>query len=185
MVTEPQRRAVPRERQRAPRTAHQRERPVVGFASGSCATFALSSVDRLLRGDPVEETPDLGFNGTQTFADFVNQNASRHQGRSPGRQRTTPSPAVRGAPFRGGSVFNNSSMECAGHHRPRRAVPRVAQHMQRLPRARDEHRLPDGHPRVSPGPKAQLSPFLTGTTVFDQFSGQVRTLNDLARRRRN
>ena len=34
----------------------------------------------------------------------------------------------------------------------------------------------------SVGSEATLSPFLTGTTVFDQFSGQVRTLNDLGRR---
>jgi hypothetical protein len=33
------------------------------------------------------------------------------------------------------------------------------------------------------GTPATLSPFLTGTTVSDPFSGQVRTLNDLSRRR--
>jgi hypothetical protein len=32
------------------------------------------------------------------------------------------------------------------------------------------------------GSEATLSPFLTGTTVFDRFSGEVRTLNDLGRR---
>ncbi|HEY4393845.1 MAG TPA: hypothetical protein VGP64_07280, partial [Polyangia bacterium] len=34
----------------------------------------------------------------------------------------------------------------------------------------------------SRGGEAGLSPFLTGTTVFDPSSGQQRTLNDLARR---
>jgi hypothetical protein len=34
-----------------------------------------------------------------------------------------------------------------------------------------------------PGSEATLSPFITGTTVFDGFSGQVRTLNDLLRRK--
>ncbi|HEY3593647.1 MAG TPA: LamG domain-containing protein, partial [Polyangiaceae bacterium] len=34
-----------------------------------------------------------------------------------------------------------------------------------------------------PGNEATLSPFLTGVTVQDQFSGQIRRLADLARRR--
>jgi hypothetical protein len=32
------------------------------------------------------------------------------------------------------------------------------------------------------GSEATLSPFLTGTTVFDPLSGTQRTLNDLGRR---
>ena len=36
-----------------------------------------------------------------------------------------------------------------------------------------------------PGSEAFLSGFITGTTVFDPFSGQVRTLNDLGRRRQD
>jgi hypothetical protein len=36
-------------------------------------------------------------------------------------------------------------------------------------------------PRVV-GEEAALSQFLTGVTVFDQFAGMPRTLNDLARR---
>jgi hypothetical protein len=35
------------------------------------------------------------------------------------------------------------------------------------------------------GDEAFLSPFITGTTVFDPFSGQVRTLNDLGRRKQD
>jgi hypothetical protein len=34
-----------------------------------------------------------------------------------------------------------------------------------------------------PGSEAQLSPFLTGTTAFDNFTGQARTVNDLQRRK--
>lgn len=34
-----------------------------------------------------------------------------------------------------------------------------------------------------PGNEASLSPFLTGTDVFDQTSGMMRHLDDLGRRR--
>src|SRR4029077_16332965 len=49
-------------------------------------------------------------------------------------------------------------------------------------------RGPEANPRVLrvnprlPGREASLAGFLTGTQVFDPFTGQVRTLNDLARR---
>jgi hypothetical protein len=35
----------------------------------------------------------------------------------------------------------------------------------------------------SVGSEASLSPFMTGTTVFDPLTGQPRTLNDLSRRK--
>jgi len=48
---------------------------------------------------------------------------------------------------------------------------------------------PEHHPNFQmifprfPGNESSLQPFLTGTDVFDPFTGQNRTLNDLARRR--
>ena len=49
-----------------------------------------------------------------------------------------------------------------------RAIPRVVEHVQRVPRPRDEHQLPDGGPAISAN-ESFLSPFLTGTNAFDPF----------------
>ncbi len=130
----------------------------------------------------VKETPDLGFNGSQVFADFVNQNAAAIISEIPGANNGTVPAQFEGSPFLGGSVFNDlvewsapgianddarfhaSLNTCNGCHGPESNTS----FLQISPR--------------SPGGEAFLSAFLTGTTVTDP-AGQTRTLNDLGRRR--
>jgi Concanavalin A-like lectin/glucanases superfamily len=140
--------------------------------------FALSRATGQLEETTIKLTPDLGFNETQTLGDFVNQNEAAIIA----EQHTVPE-QFEGAPFLGGSVFNDlvfwnskailssearhhfSINTCNGCHGPESNTT----FLQISPRF--------------PGSEAFLSPFLTGTTVFDPFSGQARTFNDLARRR--
>ena len=143
--------------------------------------FALSPTTGFLQETTVKETPDLGFNGTQTFADFVNQNASAIIAEVPGATGAVPA-QFEGSPFLAGSVFNDlvewsapginddnarfhaSLNTCNGCHGPEVNTT----FLQITPR--------------NPGGQAILSPFLTGTTVTDP-AGQQRTVNDLGRRR--
>jgi hypothetical protein len=130
----------------------------------------------------VKETPDLSFNNTQPLADLVNQNAAAIEAVVPGANGNTVPAQFEGKNFLGGSIFNDliewnapgitdpngrfhqSLNTCNGCHGPETnttflmITPRFA------------------------GSEATLSPFLTGTTVFDRFSGQSRTLNDMQRR---
>jgi Concanavalin A-like lectin/glucanases superfamily len=153
------------------------------FGQWELRSFALSAATGSFDEIPVDETPDLGFNGTSTFADFVNQNAAAIEAVVPGATADTVPLAFEGAPFRGGSVFNNfvtwnafgitdpearfhaSLNTCNGCHGPETNT---------------------GFLMINPrffGQEATLSPFLTGTTVFDFTTGESRTLNDLGRRR--
>ena len=52
--------------------------------------FVLSPTTGFLQETTVKETPDLGFNGSQTFADFVNQNASAIIAEVPGATGVVP-----------------------------------------------------------------------------------------------
>ncbi len=144
--------------------------------------FNLSPTTGLFDEATVKETPDLGFNGSQKFADFVNQNAAAILSEIPGANDGTVLSQFEGGPFLGGSVFNDlvewsapgianddarfhaSLNTCNGCHGPESNT----QFLQITPRF--------------PGGEATLSPFLTGTTVTDPV-GQTRTLNDLGRRR--
>ncbi|HEY4231654.1 MAG TPA: LamG domain-containing protein, partial [Thermoanaerobaculia bacterium] len=152
------------------------------FGQWELRSFALSSSTGFFDEIPVAETPDLGFNGTPTFGDFVNQNASAIKAVVPGANANTVPLQFEGASFRGGSVFNNlvtwnapgitdpdarfhaSLNTCNGCHGPETNT----QFLMVSPRF--------------PGQQASLSAFLTGTTVFDSTTGQPRTLNDLSRR---
>jgi hypothetical protein len=141
--------------------------------------FVLSPTTGFLAPATVKLTPDLSFNTSTTLGDFVLQNepailAEKH---------TVPE-QFNGAPFLAASVFNDlvvwqsksinssnsearfemSKNTCNGCHGPETNTT----FLQITPRF--------------PGQEAPLSPFLTGTTVFDQFTGQPRSLNDLARR---
>ena len=141
--------------------------------------FVLSPTTGFLTPATIKLTPDLGFNGSPKLADFVLQNepailAEKH---------TVPE-QFEGAPFLAGSVFNDlivwdspsidvshsdarfqlSKNTCNGCHGPETNTT----FLQITPRF--------------PGQEATLSPFLTGTTAIDQFTGQPRSLNDLARR---
>jgi hypothetical protein len=144
--------------------------------------FNLSPTTGFFDEATVKETPDLGFNGSQVFADFVNQNATAIINEVPGANNGTVPTQFEGSPFLGGSVFNDlvewsgpgianddarfhaSLNTCNGCHGPEANTS----FLQITPRF--------------PGSEATLSAFLTGTTVTDS-AGQTRTLNDLERRR--
>lgn len=152
------------------------------FSRWELREFQLSATTGLFDEVTVKETPDISFNGTQAFADFVNANAAAIEAVIPGAPSNTVPAMLNGANFLAGSAFNDffnwngpgiadpearfhaSLNTCNGCHGPETntsflmIVPRTV------------------------GSEAGLSPFLTGTTVFDPFSGQVRTLNDLGRR---
>ncbi|HVV17547.1 MAG TPA: LamG domain-containing protein [Polyangia bacterium] len=144
--------------------------------------FQLSPTTGFFDEVTVKETPDLGFNNTQVFADFVNQNEQAIIDVIPGAPSSTVPIAFEGQNFLAGSVFNDliqwngpgiknpearfhaSLNTCNGCHGPETNT---------------------GFLMIGPrtvGSEASLSPFLTGTTVFDPFSGQQRTLNDVGRR---
>ncbi|MDP9035594.1 MAG: LamG domain-containing protein [Myxococcota bacterium] len=145
--------------------------------------FVLSSATGFFDETTVKETPDLGFNNTKTFADFVNNNAPGIIAEIPAANDHTVPDTLNGVPFLGGSVFNNL-VEWNG---PGIANPDARFHAS-MNTCNGCHGPETGTtflmvtPRF-PGAEAQLSPFLTGTTVFDRFSRQSRTLNDLARRK--
>ena len=153
-----------------------------GFTRWELREFQLSATTGLFDEVTVKETPDVSFNNTQTFADFVNQNEQAIIAVIPGAPSNTVPATFEGQNFLAGSAFNDffewngpgiknpdarfhaSLNTCNGCHGPETNTSFLM---------------------ISPrgiGGEAGLSPFLTGTTVFDQFSGQSRTLNDLARR---
>jgi hypothetical protein len=158
-----------------------------GGAPWELRQFDLSPDTGFFRQVPLSETPDLGFNGTPTFADFVNQNSAAIISLVPGGTGNTVPPVFEGQRFQAATVFNNlqvwsadgitdpdarfhaSLNTCNGCHGPETN----SGFLQISPR------FPGG------GDEAFLSPFITGTTVFDPFSGQVRTLNDLGRRKQD
>jgi hypothetical protein len=144
--------------------------------------FSLSPTTGFFDEIPLTETPDISFNGTTTFSDFVNQNATGIISEVFGASGTNVTPQFEGQNFQAGSVFNNliewngpgitdpdarfhaSANTCNGCHGPETNTT----FLMITPRF--------------PGSEATLSPFLTGTTAFDDFTGQGRTLNDLGRR---
>jgi hypothetical protein len=144
--------------------------------------FQLSPATNLFDEVTVKETPDLSFNETQTFADFVNANAAAIEAEVPGANDNTVPPTFEGKTFLAGSVFNDlvewaapgilsdnarfhaSLNTCNGCHGPETNTSFLMV-----------------NPRF-PGTEATLSAFLTGTTVVDP-AGTVQTLNDLARRK--
>jgi len=153
-----------------------------GSQAGAINGSALSS----LRTNEIalsnnKETPDLSFNGTSTFADFVNENAAAIEAEVPGANDNTVPVTFEGQPFLAGSIFNDliewsapgittedarfhaSLNTCNGCHGPETNTTFLM---------------------ITPrffGQTAQLSPFLTGTQVVGQ-DGVSQTLNDLARR---
>jgi hypothetical protein len=147
--------------------------------------FDLSPETGFFRQVPLSETPDLGFNGTPTFADFVNQNAEAILSLVPGGTGNTVPPVFQGQRFQAATVFNNLELWSA----PGILDPEARFHAS-LNTCNGCHgpESGSGFLQISPrfpggGDEAFLSPFITGTSVFDPFTGQVRTLNDLARRK--
>jgi len=134
----------------------------------------------MLEETTIKLTPDLGFNETSILADFVNQN----QNAIIAEQHVVPD-QFGGVPFAAGSVFNDQIFWSAPG-----IFNNEARHKFSLNTCNGCHGPEAGNfdflqirPRFQPGFEAILSPFLTGTTVFDPFSGQQRQLNDLARRK--
>ncbi|HZU85585.1 MAG TPA: LamG domain-containing protein [Polyangiaceae bacterium] len=146
--------------------------------------FELSSSTGFFDENPLKETPDLSFNNTQTFAAFVNANAPAIEALVPGATGNTVPTQFNGLNFQAGSIIN-TQIEWDG---PGIADPEARFHAS-INTCNGCHGPETGTfgftmitPRF-PGSEATLSPFLTGTTAFDDFTGQTRTLNDLARRR--
>jgi Concanavalin A-like lectin/glucanases superfamily len=124
------------------------------------------------------QTPDQSFNGTEALGRFINENeeiilTERHE---------VPL-QFEGVPFGTGAVFNNIDFWSA----PNVTNPE-ARHKFSLNTCNGCHGAESGtiflqiSPRV-PGQPSTLSGFLTGTDVFDPMTGQMRHLNELARRR--
>jgi hypothetical protein len=141
--------------------------------------FVLSEATGMLEETTIKLTPDLGFNQTQVLADFVNQNQEAIRA----EQHVVPE-QFQGQAFLAGSVFNDLIFWSAPG-----IVDNEARHKLSLNTCNGCHGPEAGttflqiSPRFGQGGEAFLSPFLTGTVVFDPFSGQQRQLNDLARRR--
>jgi hypothetical protein len=145
--------------------------------------FALSPTSGFFDEVTVKETPDLSFNGSPQLANLINTNAAAIKAVIPGANGHTIPDTLNGAPFLGGSVFNDLIQWFA----PGVIDPDARFHMS-LNTCNGCHgpETNTGFLMISPrfpGSEASLSGFITGTTVFDRFSGQVRTLNDLGRRR--
>jgi hypothetical protein len=154
------------------------------FGQWELRGFALSPSTGFFDEVTVKETPDLSFNFTPTLANLINANAVAIKAVVPGANGHTMPEQVNGVSFLGGSVINSGFFAWSA---PGVVDPDARFHMS-LNTCNGCHgqetntRFLMVSPRFT-GQEAQLSPFLTGTTVFDQFSGQVRTLNDLGRRR--
>ncbi|HVY39135.1 MAG TPA: LamG domain-containing protein [Polyangia bacterium] len=145
--------------------------------------FQLSPTTGFFDEVTIKETPDLSFNGTPTFADFVNQNEQAIIAVVPGAPSNTVPNVFENRNFLAGSVFNDL-IEWGG---PGIANPEARFHAS-LNTCNGCHGPETNTTFLMIGPRgigseATLSPFLTGTSAFDQFTGQQRTLNDLGRRK--
>jgi hypothetical protein len=140
--------------------------------------FGISASTGGLEPRTINLTPDLSFNGSAALGRFINAN----EGAILADQHVVQL-QFEGAPFLGGSVFNDlvrwtapgiqnsearfhfSLNTCNGCHGPETNTTFV---------------------QVAPrelGFLATLSPFLLGTTVLDPVTGESRSFNDLERRR--
>ena len=140
--------------------------------------FELSPANGHLVNTPLPLTPDLSFNFTPTLGDFINNNEAAIIAET----HVVPA-TLDGQPFQAGAVTNNlgawfgqgvnnnearfhfSLNTCNGCHSSETNTAFL---------------------QISPrfGAQSELSPFLTGTIVFDPVTGQPRALNELNRRNR-
>ncbi|XYH99346.1 LamG-like jellyroll fold domain-containing protein [Sorangium sp. So ce1128] len=140
--------------------------------------FVLSADTGLLRPETVKLTPDLGFDGTPTLAAFVNQNAAAIIA----EQHTVPD-AFQGNPFLGGSSINNLTAWTAPGILDNEARHKFSLNTCNGCHGAAETGTPFLHVNVrAPGTEGTLSGFMTGIDIADPVSGEVRNLNDLARR---
>jgi hypothetical protein len=156
-----------------------------GFSEWELRSYLLDPTTGFFSETTVKETPDINFNGTSTLADFINENGPAIKAEIPGANDNTVPATFEGTSFLAGRAlnpffawsapgvidpdarFHMSTNTCNGCHGPDTNTP----NFQMI------------SARSFVGGEAILAPFLTGTTVFDEFSGQVRTLNDLGRRK--
>ncbi|WP_437730387.1 LamG-like jellyroll fold domain-containing protein [Sorangium sp. So ce1335] len=140
--------------------------------------FVLSPETGFLRPATVKLTPDLSFDGTATLAAFVNQNEAAILA----EQHTVPD-VFQGAPFLAGSSINNLTAWTAPG-----ILNNEARHKLSLNTCNGCHGLAETgtvflHVNVrAPGTEGTLSSFMTGIDIADPVTGEVRNLNDLARR---
>ncbi|WP_437287558.1 LamG-like jellyroll fold domain-containing protein [Sorangium sp. So ce406] len=140
--------------------------------------FVLSADTGFLRPEPVKLTPDLGFDGSARLADFVNQNAAELIA-----ERHTVPEVFQGAPFLAGSSINNLSAWTAPGILDNEARHKFSLNTCNGCHGGGETGTPFLHVNVRPpGIEGTLSGFMTGIDITDIVSGQVRNLNDLARR---
>lgn len=139
--------------------------------------FDLDPTTGLLRPTSIKLTPDIGFNNTPALADWINANQTAIIA------ETHDVPATfNGAPFLGGAVRN----DLTGWNAP--GVDPEARFHFSLNTCNGCHSSQEtntGFLQISPrfpGTEAFLSGFMTGTSVFDGFSGTIRSFNDLGRR---
>jgi hypothetical protein len=139
--------------------------------------FHLSPTSGLLEPAPVALTPDRSFNFGSTLADYINAN----QTAIIAEHHVVPE-VFNGQPFQAGAIFNDLGTWFAS------GTDASARHHFALNTCNGCHSSAEtnvGFLQISPrfaGGEAFLSGFLTGTTVFDQVTGEARTFNDLGRR---
>ncbi len=134
--------------------------------------------DGFLRPATVAVTPDGSFNFSARVADFINQNEAIIL-----TERHAVPDDFGGQPFGAGAILNNIDFWSAPG-----VANNEARHKFSLNTCNGCHGAETGttflhvNPRF-PGSEAQLSGFMTGTTVGDPVTGEPRQLNDLGRRR--
>jgi hypothetical protein len=139
--------------------------------------FHLDPADGFLAPAPLDRTPDRSFNFSTSLTGFINENAPAILA----EQHTVPLD-FNGAPFQAAAVLNDLTTWFAD------GVDPEARHKFALNTCNGCHSTQETNTfftHISPrfaGSQAALSPFLTGTTVFDPFTGQPRELDDLQRR---
>lgn len=140
--------------------------------------FGLSPASGLLKPVPTRRTPDNRFKGSAALAAFINQNEAAIL-----RGNYELPATFQSSPFIGGGVFNDlNGWTAAGINN------NDARQQFSLNTCNGCHSLGETNTfffQVFPrqlGTESALSPFITGTTVTDPVSGDLRTLNDLRRR---
>jgi hypothetical protein len=140
--------------------------------------FTLSPATGLLVPGTVALTPDLRFNNSVTLASYIAANQAAIVA------ETHVVPAVfNGQPFAAGAIFNDLSTWFAP------GADNSARHHFALNTCNGCHSADETgttflqiSPRT-PGREATLSGFLTGITIPDPVTGQLRTFDDLGRRK--
>jgi hypothetical protein len=138
--------------------------------------FGLDATGSLVE-QTVVRTPDRSLEGTKTLADFINANEASILA----EQHEVPLQFA-GAPFRANAISNRIDVWTAPG-----IANNEARHKFSLNTCNGCHGAETGtiflHVKTrEAGKEAELSPFMTGTTVVDKVSGETRAFNELGRR---